>query len=95
MNLTNLFNEEALTKMINDEVEKLTKIKLEGFKQELSKNYFFDDKLLNRKEVSLKLGISLRQVDTLVKSKKLKKCSIGRSIKFRNSDVLEYIFNLK
>lgn len=95
MDLTNLFNEDVLSRLISAEVEKLANIKFEEFKKSLEETYVFDDKLLNRDEVSKKLDISLRQVDTLVQTKRLKKCSIGRSVKFRNSDVLEYMANLK
>ena len=80
---------------VNNEVERLFAIKVEEFKKELSVNYSFDDCLLDRVQVSDKLGISIRQVDNLTSSGKLKKCSLGRGVKFRNSDVLEYMKSLK
>lgn len=95
MNLINLINEDVLVQLISSEVEKLANIKFEEFKKDLAVNYYFDDFLLSRDQVSIKLDISLRQVDKLVETKRLKKCSIGRSVKFRNSDVLEYMANLK
>lgn len=95
MDLSNLFNEEALINIINNEVERLATIKFEEFKKELSVSYSFDDCLLDRVQVSSKLGISIRQVDNLTNRGKLKKCSLGRGVKFRNSDVLEYIKSLK
>jgi excisionase family DNA binding protein len=94
MNLINLINEDVLVQLISSEVEKLANIKFEEFKKDLAVNYYFDDCLLNKKEVSKKLNISLRQVDSLVSSRRLKKCAIGRSVKFRNSDVLNYMANL-
>lgn len=95
MDLSKLINENALITCVNNEVERLFAIKVEEFKKELSGNYSFDDYLLNRVQVSNKLGISIRQVDTLTRRGKLKKCSLGRGVKFRNSDVLEYIKSLK
>lgn len=95
MNLINLINEDVLVQLISSEVEKLANIKFDEFKKDLAVNYYFDDCLLSRDQVSIKLDISLRQVDKLVETKRLKKCSIGRSVKFRNSDVLEYMANLK
>lgn len=95
MGIPELINQEAIFKIINDEVEKLATKKIEEFRRELAQNYCFDDSLINREAVSKKLDISLRQVDTLVKTGRLKKCSIGRSVKFRNSDVLAYIRTLK
>ncbi len=95
MDLSKLINENALIACVNNEVERLFAIKVEAFKKELSGNYSFDDYLLNRVQVSDKLGISIRQVDTLTRRGKLKKCSLGRNVKFRNSDVIEYIKYLK
>lgn len=95
MGIPDLINHDAIVRFIKEEVDKLASIKIEEFRKELSQNYYFDDCLLNREAVSSKLDISLRQVDTLVKTKRLKKCSIGRSVKFRNSDVLEYMAKLK
>ncbi len=95
MDLSNLINENALIKMINNEVERLSIIKFEEFKKELLENYSFDDKLLNREATAEKLNLSVRQVDNLAEKGKLKKCSIGRSVKYKNSDVLVYINALK
>lgn len=95
MDLSNFINEEVLMNNINNEVERLFKIKFEEIKKELSGNYSFDDCLLDRVQVSGKLGISIRQVDNLTSRGKLKKCSLGRGVKFRNSDVLEYMKSLK
>ncbi len=95
MDLTNLFNEDVLSRLISAEVEKLANIKFEEFNKELLKNYTFDDKLLSREATAKKLDISVRQVDNLVKKGRLNKCSIGRSVKFKNSNILAYINSIK
>jgi predicted DNA-binding transcriptional regulator AlpA len=95
MGITELINYDVLKKIINDEVERLATVKFEEFKKELLVNYSFDDKLLNREDTAKKLDISVRQVDNLVEKGKLKKGSIGRSVKFKNSDVLAYINGIK
>ena len=95
MGITELINYDALKKIINDEVERLAAVKFEEFKKELLENYSFDDKLLNREATAKKLNLSVRQVDNLAEKGKLKKCSIGRSVKYKNSDVLVYINALK
>ena len=95
MGITELINYDALKKIINDEVERLATVKFEEFKKELLVNYSFDDKLLNREDTAKKLNLSVRQVDNLAEKGKLKKCSIGRSVKYKNSDVLAYINALK
>lgn len=95
MGVPELINQEAILRIINDEVEKLATKKLEEFRNELAQSYYFDDYLIDRVAASIKLDVSLRQVDTLVKTGKLKKCAIGRSVKFRNSDVLAYMSALK
>ena len=95
MGIPELINQEAIFKIINDEVEKLAIKKIEEFRRELAQNYFFDDSLMNKKTVSKKLDISVRQVDNLMKTGKLKNCAIGRSVKFKNSDILAYIATLK
>ncbi|MEI7509033.1 MAG: hypothetical protein WCJ62_06160 [Flavobacterium sp.] len=95
MGITELINYDALKKIINDEVERLATVKFEEFKKELSENYSFDDKLLNREATAKKLNLSVRQVDNLAEKGKLTKCSIGRSVKYKNSDVLAYINGIK
>lgn len=99
MVLTNLFNEEALIKMINDEVEKLTKIKFEEFKQdyfkELAQNYFLEDSLISRQETARMLSMCVRNLDYNTSEGKIKSVNQGRSVKYRKSDILEYIRNLK
>lgn len=95
---SSIINQDALQSQINSEVERLTAIKFEEFKnnllEELSKNYYFDDCLLDKIKVARKLGISVRQVDNLVTKGKLKKCGLGRSVKFKNSDINEYVRSL-
>ena len=88
------FNKIVLDKLIKDEVSRLNVIDFENFKVDFLKNYVFDDKLLSREEVAEKLNVSIGTVDNLVKRKRLSKCSIGKSVKFRNSDILTYIKNL-
>jgi predicted DNA-binding transcriptional regulator AlpA len=95
MGINDLINYDALKKIINDEVDRITTEKFEGYKKELLVNYCFDDKLLDRKATAKKLDLSIRQVDNLAEKGKLKKCSIGRSVKYKNSDVLAYINSLK
>ncbi len=98
MSTSSIINQEALETQINNEVERLVKIKLEEFKnsllKELSQNYYFVDNLFDKTKVAKILDISVRQVDNLVSSGKLKKCGLGRSVKFRNSDINEYIKSL-
>jgi predicted DNA-binding transcriptional regulator AlpA len=95
MDLTNLFNEDVLSRLISAEVEKLANIKFEEFKKDLAENYFFDDRLLDKVATAKKLDVSVRQLDNLVERGKLNKVLIGRSVKFKNSEVLEYINALK
>ncbi len=99
MNLINLFNEEALIKMINDQVEKLTKIKLEEFKkdfyEELAQNYYLDDLLISRKETAKLLSMCVRNLDYNTSNGKIKSVNQGRCVKYRKTDILEYMKNLK
>ena len=94
MSLIKLLNEDVLMSIINAEVNRLVAIKSDELKAELSKNYSFNDSLLNRKEVASKLKVSVRQIDNLRASGKLKDCCVGRSVRFKNSDVLLYINSL-
>lgn len=96
---SSIINQDALQAQINNEVERLVKIKFESFKNEflneLSQNYYLDDFLLSRKETAKKLDICLRTLDTRTENGKIKKVSQGNGVKYRNSDVLEYIKQLK
>lgn len=89
------FNQEFFQILINKEVERLSLIGFDNFEANFLKNYVFDDKLLSREETAEKLHVSIGTVDNLVKRKRLSKCSIGRTVRFRNSDVLTYIKNLR
>lgn len=93
-NLINI-NQNVFDDIIKNEVERLVKLQMDDFEKKLSENYFFDDKLLSREEVAVKLAISLGTLDNLRKRGKLKGCGIGKGVKFRNSEVLAYIKLLK
>lgn len=88
------FNQNLFRDLIKQEVDKLVEIKFEGLKKELLQTYVFDDKLLSREDVAEKLNVSVGTIDNLRKSKKLKGYGLGRSVKFRNSEILEYIRSL-
>lgn len=85
--------------MINDEVEKLTKIKLEEFKQgffkELAQNYYLDDLLISRKETAKMLSMCVRNLDYITSEGKIKSVNQGRCVKYRKTDISEYMSNLK
>ena len=89
------FNKTLLDDLIKKEVDRLVEERFDELKKVLSQTYFFDDSLLSREEVAKKLGVSIGKVDSLKKTKKLKSCNSGRNVKFRNSDVLQYIKSLK
>lgn len=89
------FNQIGFDEMIKKEVERLVRLQMDNFEKQLSENYCFDDKLLSREEVAIKLDISLGTLDNQRKRGKLKGCAIGKSVKFRNSEVLTYIKSLK
>jgi len=88
------FNQNLFRDLIKQEVNKLVEIKFEELKKELLQTYVFDDKLLSREDVAEKLNVSVGKIDNLRKNKKLKGCGVGRSVKFRNSEILEYIRSL-
>lgn len=96
---SSIINQDALQAQINHEVERLTAIKFEEFKNafltELSQNYYFDDRLLSRKETAEKLDISIRTLDMRTNDGKITSIYQGRSVKYRKSDILRYIRNLK
>ena len=93
-NLINI-NEKVIVDFIKNEVERLVALRINDFEKKLSENYYFDDKLLSREEVADKLAISIGTLDNQRKRGKLKGCAIGKGVKFRNSEVLEYIKSLK
>lgn len=88
------FNQNLFRDLIKQEVDKLVEIKFEELKKELLQTYVFDDKLLSREDVAEKLNVSVGTIDNQRKSKKLKGYGLGRSVKFRNSEILEYIRSL-
>lgn len=96
---SSIINQDALQAQINNEVERLTAVKFEQFKnnllEEISKNYYFDDKFLTREQVAEKLELSIGTVDNLRKSGKLKGSRAGKLVRFKNSEVLAYMKNLK
>jgi len=87
-------NEKLLNEMIAAQVDKLVAIKLQEFETQLSSNYIFDDYLLSREEVANKLNISKGTLDNLRNRKVLIGYNVGKSVKFKKSDVLQYIKNL-
>jgi excisionase family DNA binding protein len=95
MDLSNLINENALITCVNNEVERLFKIKVEEIKKELSENYFFDDRFLTREQVAEKLEISIGTVDNIRKKGKLNGFRVGTLVRFKNSEVLAYMKNVK
>ena len=93
----NLFslNHQLLNQIIEAEVERLVSEHLETFQKELSDNYIFNDRLLSREEVAIKLDVSLGKLDTMRKRKTIKGYSVGNAVKFKNSEILDYIKSLK
>jgi len=95
---SSIINHDALQTQINSEVERLTKIRFEEFKNELlesiSKNYYFDDCFLSREEVAQKLGVSIGTVDNLRKRGKITKSNIGTAVKYKKSEILRYMNTL-
>lgn len=83
-----------LNEIIAAHVDKLVAIKLQEFETQLSSNYTFDDSLLSREEVANKLNVSLGTVDNMRDQKKIIGYSVGKLVKFKKSEVLQYIKNL-
>ena len=88
---SSLINQDVLVALVKEEAQKMFIEMSEKFQNELAANYTFDDKLLTREEVAKKLAVSKGTVDNMSSSGRLKPLTIGRSIRFRNSDVLEFI----
>jgi predicted DNA-binding transcriptional regulator AlpA len=95
---SSIINQDALETQINNEVERLTAIRFEAFKDallaEIAQNYYFDDCFLSREEVALKLGISIGTVDNLRKRGKIKNSNIGSGVKYKKSEILRYMKTL-
>lgn len=95
---SSIINQDALQAQINNEVERLTAVKFEEFKnnllQEISKNYYFDDCLLSREEVAQKLDVCIGTVDNLRKRGKIKNSNIVSGVKYKKSEILRYIKTL-
>jgi hypothetical protein len=89
------FDQIAFEDIIKGEVEKLVKQHMSAYEQKLAENYYFDDKLLSREETAIKLNISVRTLADRTSKGKIKSTCLGRSVKYRNSDILAYIKNLK
>lgn len=87
-------NTDVLDNYIKLEVERLVELRFEELRSQFSKDYYFDDCLLSREEVAKKLDVSIGKLDGLRKKNKLKSCPMGKGVKFRKSDVLEYIKSL-
>lgn len=92
---SNIINQDALQTHINNEVERLTKIKFEELKEgllkDLSQNYYFDDCLLSREEVADKLAVSIGTVDNLRKRGKIVNSNIVSGVRYKKSEILRYI----
>lgn len=87
-------NENMLNAIIAAQVDKLVAIKLREFETQLSLNYIFDDSLLSREEVANKINVSLGTLDNMRDQKKIIGYSVGKLVKFKKSEVLQYIKNL-
>jgi excisionase family DNA binding protein len=90
-----LLNQDVLVEIIKNEAQKMFALMAEEFQKELTTNYTFDDKLLTRDEVAIKLSVSKGTVDNLNKAGKITACSIGKSVRYRNSEILNYIKRIK
>lgn len=86
-----LINQDVLAALVKEEAQRLFSEMVEHFKNELAANYTFDDRLLTREEVAIKLCVSKGTVDNMSRAGKLNPVTIGRSIRFRNSEVLDFI----
>lgn len=90
-----ILNQELLGEVINNLVTKLVETKLNEFKKDLSSNYYFDDSLITREEFADKLNVSIGTIDNLRARGKIIGRSVGKSVRFKKSESLEYIKNLK
>jgi excisionase family DNA binding protein len=88
-------NQELLIEVINNLVTKLVETKLDEFKKDLSSNYYFDDSLITREELAGKLNVSIGTIDNLRMRGRITGRSVGKSVRFKNSEILEYIKTLK
>ena len=88
-------NQDLLIEVINNLVTKLVEAKLDEFKKDLSSNYYFDDSLITREELAGKLNVSIGTIDNLRMRGRITGRSVGKSVRFKNSEILEYIKNLK
>jgi excisionase family DNA binding protein len=88
-------NQDLLIEVINNLVNKLVESKFHEFKKDLSSNYYFDDSLITREELADKLNVSIGTIDNLRARGKITGMSVGKSVRFKNSEILEYIKNLK
>jgi hypothetical protein len=88
-------NQELLIEVINNLVTKLVETKLDEFKKDLSSNYYFDDSLITREKLAGKLNVSIGTIDNLRMRGRITGRSVGKSVRFKNSEILEYIKTLK
>jgi excisionase family DNA binding protein len=84
-------NQELLIEVINNLVNDLVEAKFDEFKKDLSSNYYFDDSLITREELADKLNVSIGTIDNLRARGKITGRSVGKSVRFKNSEILEYI----
>ena len=95
---SSIINQDALHAQINNEVERLTAIRFEEFKDalldEIAQNYYFDDCLLSREEVAKKLDVSIGTVDNLKKRGTIVSSNIGKGVKYKKSEILRYMKTL-
>ena len=87
-------NKEALSGFIKNEVEILFKYEVENMKKYISDNLIEKDTLLSREDVAQILDVSLGTIDNLRKKNKLHSYRIGLLVRFKNSEIQEYIKQL-
>ena len=54
-----------------------------------------ENKLLNKKELSNYLGLSVGKIDTLIKDNKIEYYKIGRNVRFKIGEVKSWIGKFK
>lgn len=89
-----LLNEDFLNNIIKSQVDLVLSGFVSNLHNDLSVVSNLGDFLLDREQVAKILNISVRQVDNLKSKGKLKSCLIGKSVRFKNSTIQDYIKSL-
>lgn len=89
-----LLNEDFLNSIIKSHINLALNDFVSNLHNDLSTVSSLGDFLLEREDVAKILKISVRQVDNLKSKGKLKPCLIGKSVRFKNSVVQDYIKSL-